>query len=567
MASSESLISKLDSLLAQLLADWDIYTTGLATLLVTYVGYVTFFSKDPDAHPFMLARQAAEAPIRQPGESATLRVLDAPHGYPLKAGLGVRDPETPKWSYGRNGDLRDIWRSAVKGSLNQDGTPKGKRGKIYTVLGKNVEERSIDEISKEINVLGQYIRDSKAQNVAICLSDSVELLATLFAGAFYGFKITIIPHNLASEELATYLQQAKADLLVAEAGAVDLDVVSKARTSLNNVVWVTKVGNQHLDWSQGPDELGSQIKVAVWQDLVKDSGNSATSELPASDPNVATPSITTLWFPPTGPGSFVEYTAANLISAVGALGSSLPRNELLRDSDLFLSIDSLSHTYSLCWTLAALYANASVALNSVAGEVVDLALATAGISPTVLVASSHTISDYHAQRMGPSMDPITNIGRYFQSRSLDSGVMPTRNWLWNLSSAAPTAGLSLDKLRLLFISHRADGNKQNRLTSDQLTDLRIFTGARVVYALTAQNVAGAVCQTLPYDYRTDTGPSHFGPPTNSVEIKLIGCQENGTDERATEGEIFVTGPSVVSGQSSLGVKARIRDDNTITLCD
>ncbi|KMU83233.1 hypothetical protein CIHG_01015 [Coccidioides immitis H538.4] len=169
--------------------------------------------------------------------------------------------------------------------------------------------------------------------------------------------------------------------------------------------------------------------------------------------------------------------------------------------------------------------------------------------------------------MGPSMGPITNIGRYFQSRSLDSGVMPTRNWLWNLSSAAPTAGLSLDKLRLLFISHRADGNKQNRLTSDQLTDLRIFTGARVVYALTAQNVAGAVCQTLPYDYRTDTGPSHFGPPTNSVEIKLIGCQENGTDERATEGEIFVTGPSVVSGQSSLGVKARIRDDNTITLCD
>ncbi|KMU83234.1 hypothetical protein CIHG_01016 [Coccidioides immitis H538.4] len=88
MASSESLISKLDNLLAQLLADWDIYTTGLATLLVTYVGYVTFFSKDPDAHPFMLARQAAEAPIRQPGESATLRALDAPHGYPLKAGLG-----------------------------------------------------------------------------------------------------------------------------------------------------------------------------------------------------------------------------------------------------------------------------------------------------------------------------------------------------------------------------------------------------------------------------------------------------------------------------------------------
>ncbi|EEP78994.1 conserved hypothetical protein [Uncinocarpus reesii 1704] len=567
MASSDSAIEKLDDFLSRFLADWDIYTTGLAALLVTYVGYVTFFSKDPDAHPYMLSRQAIEAPIRQPGESATFRALDAPHGYPLKSGLGVKDPETPKWSYGRNGDLRDIWRSAVKGSLNPDGTTKGKRGKIYTVLGKNVEERDIDEISKEINALGQYIRGLEAQNVAICLSDSVELLATLFAGAFYGFHTTIIPHNLPSEELAAYLQQAKADFLIAEAGAVDLQVLSKARTSLKNVVWVTKGGNKHLDWNQEPNEFDGRVKVAVWNDLVKEKGKFVGSELPPSDPKMPAPSVTTLWSSATGPGSFVEYTAGNLISAVAALGSSLPRKERIKDSDLFLSVDSLAHTYALCLTLAALYANASVALNSVAGEVVDLALATAGISPTIMVASSHTISDYHAQRMGPSMGPITNIGRFFQTRSLDSGVMPTRNWLWRLSSAAPTAELSLDKLRLLFISHRADGDKQNQLTSDQLTDLRIFTGARVLYALTAKSVAGPVCQTLPYDYRRHSGNSHFGPPANSVEIKLIGHKETGSDDRAAKGELYVTGPAVVSEKASLGVKAHIRDDNTLKLCD
>lgn len=222
---------------------------------------------------------------------------------------------------------------------------------------------------------------------------------------------------------------------------------------------------------------------------------------------------------------------------MASLGGSLSRGERLTDADLFLSIDSLSHTYSLCLTLAALYANASVALTSVAGEVVDLALATAGISPTVMVASSHTISDYHAQRMGPSMGPITNLGRYFQTRSLDAGVMPTRNWLWRLSTAAPTAELSLDKLRLLFISHHIDGDRHNQLTSRQLTDLRIFTGARVVYALTAPQVAGAVCQTIPYDYRRHSGYSHFGAPTSGVELKLIRCKEDGSDVRATEGEV------------------------------
>lgn len=175
-----SALAKVDAALVDLLADWNIYSTTLATLLVAYAGYNVFFSGDPDAHPYLLARQATEAPIRQPGESATFRAPDVPHGYPLKTGLNVRDPGTPKWTAGRNGDLRDIWRTAVRGALNDDGTPSGKRGKIYTVLGKITAERRLEDISQEINILGQYIRDSKAQTVAICLSDSVELLASIF---------------------------------------------------------------------------------------------------------------------------------------------------------------------------------------------------------------------------------------------------------------------------------------------------------------------------------------------------------------------------------------------------
>jgi hypothetical protein len=74
------------------------------------------------------------------------------------------------------------------------------------------------------------------------------------------------------------------------------------------------------------------------------------------------------------------------------------------------------------------------------------------------------------------------------------------------------------------------------LTYEQLTDLRIFTGARVLYALTAAKVAGALFQTLAYDYRRYSGPSHFGPPLSSVEIKLVGHQEN-AGASAREGKV------------------------------
>lgn len=202
-----------------------------------------------------------------------------------------------------------------------------------------------------------------------------------------------------------------------------------------------------------------------------------------------------------------------------------------------LSIDSLSRSYPLCLVFAALYVNSSLALNSVSGEGVDFALATAGISPTIVVASSHTMSDYHRKIMEPQAGLVAKLGRWFQSRALDSGSMPTPNLLSTLANIGPTTEISLDKLRLLFISHRADGKQEKQLTSEQLTDLRIFTGARVVYALTAARVAGAVSQTNAYDYRRSEGSSHFGAPLSSVEITLTGHEEGAGIERAVEGQV------------------------------
>lgn len=180
MASESSPLAQLDTLLSDTLSEWDIYSTAIATIIVAFIGGIWCMSKDPDCHPFLLARQSTEAPIRQEGESGTFRSLETPYGYTLRTGLNVKDPGAPKWTGGRNGDLRDIWRSAVRGTLKPDGAPDGARGKLYTVLGKSFKEHDLDDISQEINILGNYARDAGVKTAVVCLSDSVELLASIF---------------------------------------------------------------------------------------------------------------------------------------------------------------------------------------------------------------------------------------------------------------------------------------------------------------------------------------------------------------------------------------------------
>lgn len=179
--SDPGVAERLDAAIAEFFSSWNIWTTILSLALVAFLIYPLLTGRDPDTHPFLLARQAQIAPIRQPGESAVYRAIDIPHGYPLRAGLGVKDPGTPKWSAGRPGDLRDIWRTAVRGAVNEEGNPTGQRGKILTILGREkVIEHNPDDLTLGINVIGQYVKRNNGQSVAVCLSNSVELLSAVF---------------------------------------------------------------------------------------------------------------------------------------------------------------------------------------------------------------------------------------------------------------------------------------------------------------------------------------------------------------------------------------------------
>lgn len=179
--ADQSLAEKADALVAEVFASWNIYTTVLAAILLVYLVYPLFVPKDPDIHPYLLARQAGASPIRQNGQSPVYRAIEIPYGYPLRAGLGVKDPGAPRWSSGREGDLRDIWRRAMQGPLKDDGTPDGPKGKVITVLGREkVNEHTLDDLTRGINAIGAYIRKLGATKVGICLANSVEMLQSIF---------------------------------------------------------------------------------------------------------------------------------------------------------------------------------------------------------------------------------------------------------------------------------------------------------------------------------------------------------------------------------------------------
>jgi hypothetical protein len=231
----------------------------------------------------------------------------------------------------------------------------------------------------------------------------------------------------------------------------------------------------------------------------------------------------------------------NFVAAISALSGAIPLQQRLNPSDLFLATDSFTNTYTLCLTLAALFSHASIAINSVAGPGVKLALAARSIAPTVVVASAETAAHLHAESSPHVAGGLKKILHGLQTSALDAGRMPADSLLTKLHAPHRTAiGTTPGKLRLLFVSERA-GAEAPPLSSHDLSDIRVFTGARIAYALTDAKVAGAVAQTSIYDYRREgtakNKHSHFGAPLSSVEIKLVDTERLKTTDEAAKGEV------------------------------
>ena len=215
--------------------------------------------------------------------------------------------------------------------------------------------------------------------------------------------------------------------------------------------------------------------------------------------------------------------------------------------------------FPLTIVLAAVFSHASLAFTSVAGSAPDFDLAFQRIKPTIVVASAETMARTHARKAEENQGLLQKIHKSRQASSLAAGTMTGANTL--LNQRCP---------RIIYTSERV-GADSVPLGPQELTDLRIFTGARVIYALTAPKIAGAVAQTHLHDYRQDhkSGKrSHFGAPLSSVEVKVVDAPQHKIPEEGygdPKGHIVVSGPAVAGKTVNTGIVGKFGDDSTLSL--
>lgn len=396
----------------------------------------------------------------------------------------------------------------------------------------------------------------------------MEVLTCWTACAFYGLSPVLLPFNLPHAKLYELLKATGADGLICQAGTVPLEDLAQEVKSLKSLLWVVERTSRHMDWNGVPEGAEGRLAVGVWHDVVEENVKSASAELPGNDSGNVPGEIITVWQSTNlnAKPEVVAFTQENIVAATGALISAIPLRQRLSSADLVLPADGFTHSYVLCQTLAALFMHASLAINSVAVPGVDLELARRGVAPTVIIASAETLANLHQKETAGISSGLQKFGKYTQDQTVSAGRMPTDGILFRLL-APSSANIQPGKLRLILTSERL-GAGSPALSSTMLSDLRIYTRSRIIYALTTAKVAGAVAQTNVFDYRRDDGigHAHFGIPLSSVEVKLL---NSGSDEAVAaqepKGEIWVGGPAVSGGEVRLTLQGRIREDCTIAL--
>jgi hypothetical protein len=361
------------------------------------------------------------------------------------------------------------------------------------------------------------------------------------ACSFYPNLTTVlIPFDVSNEELVSMMRRSAVDTVVTTPGSFPLDDIAKAYPSLRQLIWVVDEGSSHLDWNEVPEGMGGSVNVATWQEIIRDAPADSSTELPPLDLEKVPMDVVTFW--QTKPGQLeemVRFTQANLVAGIASQIYGIPVKERLTPSDLFLPAESLAGIHTLVLTLAALYQNSSIAFNSVAGRSPDLILASQGIAPTVIVASPDSLLKVHQESTARLNTALAKASHAISTRALtQEGVLPGSNLLSAFAAGAkPALGTDPSKLRLVYTAERVGGYTPY-LSSKVLSDLRVFTGARVIYALTTARVAGAVSQTAYFDYRVEDGDKgHFGAPTTSIEIRMKDKGAFKTTDDKVEGEV------------------------------
>lgn len=101
----------------------------------------------------------------------------------------------------------------------------------------------------------------------------------------------LIPYGSSTEEFTQRLRKVQLDILIAEAGSLELEPVMSCCENLSQVIWVTKGGNEHMDFAETTDVVQGKVNISTWHDLIEEHKSPANSELPTVEKGSAIPSL------------------------------------------------------------------------------------------------------------------------------------------------------------------------------------------------------------------------------------------------------------------------------------
>jgi len=88
-----------------------------------------------------------------------------------------------------------------------------------------------------------------------------------------------------------HLHDVQPDILIAEAGTLGLQSALSGCQTLSCVIWVTKAGNEHMNFAETPGEVAGKVDISTWDDLIEENKSPASMELPSIDKGNPSPSL------------------------------------------------------------------------------------------------------------------------------------------------------------------------------------------------------------------------------------------------------------------------------------
>lgn len=100
------------------------------------------------------------------------------------------------------------------------------------------------------------------------------------ACSFYGLHPVLIPHRSSAEVLVQHIGKVQPEVLIAEAGTIGFQPVLSACNNLSHVIWLTRPGNEHMDFALSAESGEGKVESLTWHDLVEEHKQPSDSQIP-----------------------------------------------------------------------------------------------------------------------------------------------------------------------------------------------------------------------------------------------------------------------------------------------